>query len=90
MDNSEEDNIRPPDESVNDKLFEDTRSDFEKQIDEAMYISTQEIKQNQILNTQYEEQLLKDYAEETNRRKDFFKDLLFNLHLFTFQTPIFI
>jgi hypothetical protein len=80
MDNFEEDNIRPPDESVNDQLFEDTRSDFEKQIDEAIYISTQEIKQNQILNTQYEEQLLKDYAEETNRRKDFFKDFLFNIN----------
>jgi hypothetical protein len=80
MDNFEEDNIRNPDETVNDQLLEDTRSDFEKQIDEAIYISTQEIKQNHILNTQYEEQLLKDYAEETNRRKDFFKDFLFNIN----------
>ena len=80
MDNFEEDNIRNPDEAVNDQLLEDTRSDFEKQIDEAIYISTQEIKQNQILNTQYEEQLLKDYSEETNRRKDFFKDFLFNIN----------
>jgi hypothetical protein len=37
MDNFEEDNIRPPDEAVNEQLLEDTRSDFEKQIEEAIY-----------------------------------------------------
>lgn len=80
MDNFEEDNIRLPDEAVNDQLLEDTRSDFEKQIDEAIYISSEEIRENQILHTQYEEKLLKDYAEETNRRTEIFKDFLFNLN----------
>jgi hypothetical protein len=79
MDNFEED-IRTPDEVVNDQLIEDIRNDFEKQIDEAIYISGQEIRENQILHKQFEDQILKDYAEETNRRTEMFKDFLFNLN----------
>ena len=80
MDNFEEDNIRPPDEAVNDQLLEDNRSDFEKQIDEAIYISSKEIRENQILYNEYEDQILKDYEEETNRRVLNFKEFLFNLN----------
>ena len=81
MDDFQEDNnIRPPDESIQEQLLEDTRSDFEKEIDEAMYLSMQEINQQQITNKQYEEQLLKDYAHETSRRTEIFKDFLFNLN----------
>jgi len=80
MDNFQEDNIRPPDEVVRETLLEDTRSDFEKQIDEAMYLSMQEINQQREINREYEEQLLKDYADETKRRKEIFKDFLFNLN----------
>jgi hypothetical protein len=79
MDNFEED-IRTPDEVVHDQLIEDIRNDFEKQIDEAIYISGQEIRENQILHKQFEDQILKDYAEETNRRTEMFKDFLFNLN----------
>jgi hypothetical protein len=78
MDNFE--NIRTPDEVINEQLLEDNRSDYEKQIDEAIYISSQEMRENQILHTKYEEQLLNDYAEETNRRKSIFKEFLFNLN----------
>jgi hypothetical protein len=80
MDSSFDDNIRPPDESFNERLLEDTRSDFEKQIDEAMYVSMQEMNQQQDINRQYEERLIKDFMEESNRRKDIFKDFLFNLN----------
>lgn len=80
MDNFQEDNIRPPDETVREKLLEDTRSDFEKQLDEAMYLSIQEMTQQSKINAEYEEQLLKDYAEETNRRNQLFKDFLFNIN----------
>ena len=80
MDNfQEEDNIRPPDEVVRETLLEDTRSDFEKQLDEAMYLSMQEINQQLEINRQYEEQLLKDYADETKRRIDLFKNFMSNL-----------
>jgi len=80
MDNFQEDNIRPPDEAVRETLLEDTRSDFEKQLDEAMYLSIQEINQQININNQYEEQLVKNYALESNRRNEIFKKFLFNLN----------
>ena len=80
MDNFQEDNIRPPDEAVRETLLEDTRSDFEKQLDEAMYLSIQEINQQIDINNQYEEQLVNDYALESNRRNEIFKKFLFNLN----------
>ena len=80
MDNFQEDNIRPPDEVVREQLMEDTRSEFEKQMDEAMYLSMQEMTQQRDINRQYEEQLLKEYTAETSRRNELFKDFLFNLN----------
>ena len=73
-------NVRPPDESINEQLLEDTRNDFEKQIDEAIYLSRQEIIDNQIQNTEFETKLLQNYKEETKRRTDIFKEFLFNLN----------
>lgn len=72
--------IRPPDNSFNDQLIQDNRSDFEKQIDEAVYLSIQEINQQQDINRQYEERLMKDYLEESNKRREKFKNFLFNLN----------
>lgn len=80
MDNFQEDNIRAPDEVVRETLLEDTRSDFEKQIDEAMYLSMQEMNHQSEINRQYEEQLLNDYAKESKRRKEIFKGFLLNLN----------
>jgi hypothetical protein len=79
MDNFNEDNIRQPDEVVKETLIEDTRSDFEKQMDEAIYLSIQEISQQNEINTQYEEQLIKSHSLETDRRLEVFKDFLFNI-----------
>jgi hypothetical protein len=79
MDNFQEDNIRPPDEVTRETLLEDTRSEFQKQLDEVIYLSIQEMTQQCVINQQYEEQILKDYATETSRRTEIFKDLLFNL-----------
>lgn len=79
MDNSQEDNIRAPDEVIRETLLEDTRSDFEKQLDEAMYLSMQEIQQQSEINQQYEEHLLKNYLDETNRRLNLFKNFMTNM-----------
>jgi hypothetical protein len=80
MDNFEEENIRAPDEIVNEQIMEDTRSDFEKQIDEAIYVSTLEMNQYKYSITQYEEQVCKDYTDELDRRTLLFKEFLFNLN----------
>jgi hypothetical protein len=78
--NETDDYVRPPDESFSEQLIEDTRSEFEKQMDEAMYISMQEMSRQQDIHRQYEEQLLNDYSDETNRRTEIFKEFLFNIN----------
>ena len=78
MDNLE-DNIRPPDDIVREQLLEDTRSEFEKQIDEAIYLSMQEAKQQRDLQKEFEDRLINEYTTEKNRRTELFKDFLFNL-----------
>jgi hypothetical protein len=75
-----EDNIRPPDAIVTDQLLEDTRSDYEKQIEEALMLSLDEIRDKHNLNRKYEEQLLNEYNEETDKRKKIFEKFLFDLH----------
>lgn len=76
---NDNDNVRPPDESKVDQLLEDTRSDFEKEIDEALYLSLQDMRVKQDLSRKYEEQILKDYNEESNKRKQTFEKFLFDL-----------
>ena len=80
MINFQEDNIRQPDEAFKETLLEDNRSDFEKQLDEALQLSMQEINQQLNINKKYEEQLLKDYYTETERRSNIFKNFLFNIN----------
>jgi hypothetical protein len=74
------DSIREPDIVKTDRLIEDDRSDFEKQIEEATYRSIQDINQQQISNKQYEEKIFEEYKKETIRRKELFSDLLSNLN----------
>lgn len=75
----DDDNIRPPDSVESNQLLEDTRSDFEKEMDEAIYLSYQDIREKQELTRQYEEQLVKDYNEETSKRNQIFEKFLFDL-----------
>jgi hypothetical protein len=77
--NDNEDNIRPPDDIISEQLLEDTRSEYEKQIDEAIYLSCQDIREKEILSRKYEEQLIKDYNEEINKRRQTFEKFLFGL-----------
>lgn len=80
MDNFQEDNIRPPDKNIRETLLEYTRSDFEKHLDEAMYLSMQEINQQIEINNQYEELLVKNYVLESKKRNEIFKNFRFNLN----------
>lgn len=80
MDNFQEDNIRPPDKNIRETLLEYTRSDFEKHLDEAMYLSMQEINQQIEINNQYEELLVKNHVLESKKRNEIFKNFRFNLN----------
>lgn len=78
--NEIEDNIRPPDEVRSERLLEDTRSDFEKEIDEAIYLSYQDTKNQDEIYRKYEEQILQEYNNEVNRRKEIFTKFIFDLN----------
>jgi hypothetical protein len=85
MDNSfndfnKEDNVRAPDKEKVERLTEDTRSEYEKQIDEALYLSIQDFKQQEQIYKQYEDGILNEHIKINNERKEQFREFLFDLN----------
>lgn len=83
MDNSfndTEDIIRPPDEVRVEQLLEDTRSDFEKEMEKAIQLSLQEAIFEEENARKYEEQIIQEHKSEVNRRKNIFTKFLFDLN----------
>ena len=72
--------VRIPDQSVTERLVEDNRSDFDKEIDEAIYLSMVEENEKRALNIQHEKEIMNEYHLETTRRTEIFKELLINLN----------
>lgn len=79
MDFPDKDNIRPPDKIICDQLVDDNRSDYDKQVEEAMYLSIQEKLHEDELTRKYEEDIINTYYNETIHRKAIFHNLLFEL-----------
>jgi len=80
-DNDNTDNIiRPPDNIIREQLVDDNRSEFEKQIDEAIYLSLEDSKNRDKLNEDFEEELIKNFHKESIKRKEKFTNFLFNLN----------
>jgi hypothetical protein len=80
LSNNEFDNIRAPDKAKREQLMEDNRSEFDKQMEEALYLSSQEIKNLEEFNKKYEEDIINNYYIENVRRKTLFHDLLLDLN----------
>lgn len=78
-----EDNIRPPDKVVREQLMQDNRTDFEKEIDEALYLSMEEYKEQQEHYNKYEEQIIKEHLNITVKRKEIFEVLLLDINRLT-------
>ena len=76
----DDEDIRPPDEVKREQLMEDNRSDFQKQIDEALYLSLQEVKQQQEISMNYEEEIIKNYKDEIIMRKEKFQQILLDMN----------
>ena len=72
--------IRAPDEVIREQLLQDTRCEFQKQMDEAMYLSMQEAIQQDKLFQDYEDQIINDYLKETITRKESFNKLLMDMN----------
>ena len=80
--NDFEDEVRAPDEVKRERLIEDNRSEFDKQMDEALFLSLQEIKNVEEVNKQYEELIIKNYNYEIISRKEKFQQLLLDMNKF--------
>ena len=72
--------VRQPDGVIREVLQEDTRSEYQKQIDEAIYLSSMEFCEQQKLQKHYEEEIIAEYYIVSNERKEKFRELLFDLN----------
>jgi hypothetical protein len=75
-----EDNIRPPDVTKIERLIEDTRCDFEKEMDNALNESMKDIEEQQKIQDNYEKELLDKFLNESIKRRHQFEKLLFDLN----------
>ena len=75
-----EDNIRPPDKIIREQLIQDTRNEFEKEIDEALYASIKEYNKQQQLHDNFEEQLMNDHLNTYIKRKEIFEAFILDLN----------
>lgn len=76
-------NVRAPDNTKKEQLLQDTRSEYDKQMDEAMYLSVQEFKKQEEVNQKYEEDIINDHNKIIIERKNLFRVFLFDLNKLT-------
>ena len=73
--------IRPPDNVKREQLVgEDTRNDFDKEMEQALYLSMQEVRDEEIKNHKFEEEIINSYLEKQSKRRELFRDLLINMN----------
>jgi anaerobic ribonucleoside-triphosphate reductase len=75
----ESNDIRPADGSKRELLQQDTRTEYEKQIEEAINLSSMEYREKEITNERFEEEIIANYYKVSNERKEHFRNLLFDL-----------
>ena len=75
-----EEEIRPPDKIKREQLVEDNRDDYDREIEEALYISMQEAREQEIQNVKFEEEVISKYNSEMAERREKFTDLLLNMN----------
>jgi len=83
MDNSfneANDNIRLPDEAKIEQLIEDNKSEYDKQIEEAMYLSITDFRDKEEIYKKYEADILEEHHAITRKRRDIFHGLLFDVN----------
>ena len=75
----ESNDIRPADGSKRELLQQDTRTEYEKQIEEAINLSSMEYREKEIKNERFEEEIIANHYKVYNERKDQFSVFLFDL-----------
>lgn len=85
----DDNNVRAPDIVKKEQLLQDNRSEYDKQMDEAMYLSVQEFKKQQDDYQKYEDEIISEHKKIINERKELFRGFLFDLNkLFRFDKDI--
>ena len=74
-----EDYIRPPDNIIREQLMEDTRSYFDIQMEEALFISSQEKILYDESNKKYEDEIITNYYSVMMERNSKFTNLIVDL-----------
>ena len=75
-----EEDIRPPDQPKSEQLLQDNRSDFDKQLDEALYQSIQLYQDEVQKHEDLEKKLIQQHREEIEKRKNLVRPILFELN----------
>lgn len=74
-----EEEIRAPDEIKREQLIE-SRDDYDRELSEALYISMQEVREHEIQNIKFEEEIISKYNSEMAERREKFCDFLLNMN----------
>jgi hypothetical protein len=87
INNHSEEEIRPPDAIVSERLLPQNINDrdddinrSEKEMSDALYISMQEYNIQNEIQSDYEERIIQEFTAERNRRVELFKDFLFQMN----------
>ncbi len=72
----DDDYIRPPDEIVSEQLLNDDISDYDRQINDAIQLSIQEMVDEQKKNKDYQESVINEFNREFEIRNNMFSKLL--------------
>lgn len=72
--------IRPPDKVKTERIIEDNRSEYEKQLDEALHLSIQDLSNQEEIYKKYEDDILRDHHDTTKKRREIFSEFLFDIH----------
>ena len=73
--------IRPPDEIKREQLVENTnKSEFDREMEEVLYLSMQQAREEEIKNHKFEEEIINSYLEKQCKRRELFRDLLINMN----------
>lgn len=74
------DSIRAPDKTKREQLIQDTRSEYDKQIAEAIQLSIQELNEKEENNRLYEDNIINEHNKIVNERTDSFRGFLFDIN----------
>jgi len=73
--------IRLPDEIKREQLVENAnKSDFDREMEEVLYLSMQEVREAEIKNHKFEEEIINSYLEKQSKRRELFRELLINMN----------